>query len=35
MKLECGADKIKEAVSQVEKIVSKNSTLEVFKILSF
>lgn len=29
MKLECGADKIKEAVSQVEKIVSKNSTLEV------
>ncbi|MEZ4103063.1 MAG: DNA polymerase III subunit beta [Candidatus Paceibacterota bacterium] len=29
MKLECAADKIKEAVSQVEKIVSKNSTLEV------
>jgi DNA polymerase-3 subunit beta len=29
MKLECATDKIKEAVSQVEKIVSKNSTLEV------
>lgn len=29
MKLECSTDKIKEAVSQVEKIVSKNSTLEV------
>ncbi len=29
MKLECATDKIKEAVSQVEKITSKNSTLEI------
>lgn len=29
MKLECSAEKIKEAISQVEKVVSKNSTLEV------
>ncbi|MEZ4210782.1 MAG: DNA polymerase III subunit beta [Candidatus Paceibacterota bacterium] len=29
MKLECSAESIKEVVTQVEKIVSKNSTLEV------
>ncbi len=29
MKLECATDKIKDAVSQVEKITSKNSTLEI------
>jgi len=28
MKLECSAEKIKESISQVEKIISKNSTLE-------
>lgn len=29
MKLECSAEKLKEAVSSIDKVVSKNSTLEV------